>query len=119
MVGVGAANRFGADLGEPDVTDVACPHHLPDRPHRLLDRNVGEHPARSVDIDVVGTEPAQRVGEEVLDRGRTQVVADDGPVGAAHEQPIGVTEGPDGAVWFAEFAGNKIGRLDLDSLGAG
>ena len=32
-------------------------------------------------------------------------------------QPIGITHGPDGAVWFAELAGNKIGRLDLKTVG--
>jgi virginiamycin B lyase len=32
-------------------------------------------------------------------------------------QPIGITHGPDGAVWFAEFAGNKIGRLDVRTVG--
>ena len=32
-------------------------------------------------------------------------------------QPIGITHGPDGAVWFAEFVGNKIGRLDVRTVG--
>ena len=32
-------------------------------------------------------------------------------------QPIGLTHGPDGAVWFAEFAANKIGRLDVKTVG--
>jgi virginiamycin B lyase len=32
-------------------------------------------------------------------------------------QPIGITHGPDGAVWFAELAANKIGRLDLKTVG--
>ena len=26
-------------------------------------------------------------------------------------QPAGVVAGPDGAVWFTEFTGNKIGRI--------
>src|SRR5215813_8766959 len=26
--------------------------------------------------------------------------------------PAGIAAGPDGAVWFAEFHGNKIGRID-------
>ena len=30
--------------------------------------------------------------------------------------PIGITQGPDGAVWFAENAANKIGRLDVQSV---
>ena len=28
--------------------------------------------------------------------------------------PIGIVEGPDGAFWFAEKTGNKIGRITLD-----
>jgi streptogramin lyase len=34
----------------------------------------------------------------------------------AASMPIGVTQGPDGAVWFAENATNKIGRLDVQSV---
>jgi hypothetical protein len=49
-------------FGEADAADVDGLHHLGDRADRLL-----EGP---VDVDVVGVEPAQRVGEEVLDRGR-------------------------------------------------
>ena len=33
-------------------------------------------------------------------------------------RPIGITQGPDGAVWFAENGGNKIGRLAVKSVGA-
>jgi streptogramin lyase len=33
-------------------------------------------------------------------------------------RPIGITHGPDGAVWFAENGGNKIGRLAVKSVGA-
>jgi len=32
-------------------------------------------------------------------------------------QPGGLVQGTDGAVWFAEFAGNQIGRLDVKSVG--
>jgi virginiamycin B lyase len=32
-------------------------------------------------------------------------------------QPVGITQGPDGAVWFAEFIANKIGRLDVRTVG--
>jgi len=34
----------------------------------------------------------------------------------ASSAPIGVAEGPDGAVWFAENGANKIGRLDVQSV---
>ena len=70
------------------MADVARLDQLRDRADRLLDRDVGEDAPGPVDVDVVGAEPAQRVGEEVLDRGRAQVVADDPAVGAAHEPEL-------------------------------
>jgi virginiamycin B lyase len=39
------------------------------------------------------------------------------PIPTPGSQPIGITHGPDGAVWFAELASNKIGRLDLKTVG--
>ena len=66
----GAADRLGADLRQPDVADVAGLDQLGDRADRLLDRHVRVEPRRAVDVDVVGAEPLQRVGEEVLHRGR-------------------------------------------------
>ena len=39
------------------------------------------------------------------------------PVPSPGSQPIGITHGPDGAVWFAELAANKIGRLDVKTVG--
>jgi virginiamycin B lyase len=39
------------------------------------------------------------------------------PLPTPSSQPGGLAEGPDGAVWFAEFAGNQIGRLDVKNLG--
>ena len=68
--GVRAPDRLRPDLGEAEVAHVAGLHQLGDRADRLLDRHVGEDAAGPVDVDVVGAEPAKRVGEEVLDRGR-------------------------------------------------
>jgi hypothetical protein len=82
------ADGFGADLGEADVADVAGLHQLRDRSDRLLDRQIREYAARPVDVDVGGAEPAKRVGEEVLHRGRAQVVADDAPVGSSQEPEL-------------------------------
>ena len=31
--------------------------------------------------------------------------------------PAGITAGPDGALWFAEVVGNKIGRITTDGIG--
>ena len=33
---------------------------------------------------------------------------------AAGSSPHGITTGPDGNIWFTEYAGNRIGRLRLD-----
>ncbi len=33
------------------------------------------------------------------------------PVPTAASEPWGIAAGPDGAIWFTEFAGNKIGRI--------
>jgi hypothetical protein len=33
------------------------------------------------------------------------------PVPSASSEPIGITTGPDGALWFNEYSGNKIGRI--------
>jgi streptogramin lyase len=33
------------------------------------------------------------------------------PVPTANGQPFGITAGPDGNLWFAEYLGNKIGRI--------
>ncbi|MDD5558472.1 hypothetical protein [Candidatus Methylomirabilis sp.] len=33
------------------------------------------------------------------------------PVTTVSSQPLGITAGPDGALWFTEYAGNKIGRI--------
>ena len=32
-------------------------------------------------------------------------------IGAAGETFLGITAGPDGALWFTEYWGNKIGRI--------
>ena len=33
------------------------------------------------------------------------------PIPTANSAPSGITAGPDGALWFTEFTGNKIGRI--------
>ncbi len=39
------------------------------------------------------------------------------PLPTPGSHPIGITEGPDGAVWFAENTANEIGRLDVQAVG--
>jgi hypothetical protein len=41
------------------------------------------------------------------------------PLPTAGSFPIGITGGPDGAVWFTEQTGNRIGRINLPSAGSG
>jgi streptogramin lyase len=33
------------------------------------------------------------------------------PIPTANSEPVGITAGPDGNVWFTELAANKIGRI--------
>jgi virginiamycin B lyase len=40
-----------------------------------------------------------------------QILIGDYGIPTATSFPQGITEGPDGALWFTEFAGNKIGRI--------
>ena len=88
-----AADRLGADLGEADVADVARLDHLGDRADRLLDRHLGVEAAEPVDVDVVGAEPAQRVGEEVLHRDRAAVDADPAAAGIAQDAELDADHG--------------------------
>ena len=38
------------------------------------------------------------------------------PMSPARSEPFGITAGPDGALWFTEYYGNRIGRIT--TLGA-
>ena len=35
------------------------------------------------------------------------------PIPPAESDPVGITAGPDGNLWFTEYIGNKIGRLSM------
>ena len=67
------------DLGQADVTDVSGLDHLLDRADGVLDGDLRVDPARTVDVDVVGSQPPQGVGQAVLDRRRADVGAGMGP----------------------------------------
>ena len=58
--GVGAADRLGRGLGEPDVADLALLDELAEGADRLLDRRLGVDAVLVVEVDVVGPEPLQR-----------------------------------------------------------
>jgi len=36
------------------------------------------------------------------------------PLSKATATPVGITTGPDGALWFTEFDASKVGRIGLD-----
>ena len=63
--GVGAADGLGADLGEADVADMARSDEIGDGADGLLDRHRGIEAGRAVDVDIVGAEAGERIGEEV------------------------------------------------------
>src|SRR6185437_3300638 len=66
MYGMGTPQGRGAHLGQTDITHIPCLDHLADGTYRVLDRHLRIEPRRTVDVDVVNTEPLQRVGEEIL-----------------------------------------------------
>jgi hypothetical protein len=65
---VGPPQRLGPGLRQPDVAHVAGLHELGDGAHRLFDRHLRIDAPEPVDVDVVGAEAGQGVGERVLDR---------------------------------------------------
>ena len=69
------ADRLRTDLGQPDRPDVAGLDHVGDRTDGLLDRHVRVEPSGTVDVDVVGAEALQRVGQEGAHGGRPGVDA--------------------------------------------
>src|SRR3546814_8559618 len=76
MYGGGSVDGIGADLGEADVADMSCLHHVGDRADGLLDRHLRIEPGGPVDVDVVDAQALQRIGEEGLHRRRPAVEAD-------------------------------------------
>ncbi len=74
--GGGAPDGVGAQLRQPDVPDVTGLAHLLQRADGLLHRDLRVEAARAVDVDVVGLQAPQRVGESVLHGLRRHVVGD-------------------------------------------
>ena len=79
----GAADRLRADLREPDVADVSGLRQLCNRADGLLDRDVRVEPCRPVHVDVVDTQPLERVRQRSLHGLRARVVPEPAPVGSA------------------------------------
>jgi hypothetical protein len=75
--------RIRPHLGEPDVAHVPRVDQISDRADGFLDGHVGIEPSRPVDVDVVGAQPDQAVGQRVLHRTRPAVDPHVGPVRVA------------------------------------
>ena len=75
------------------MPDIAGLHHVGDGADRVFDRHMRIDPRRLIEVDVIGVEPSQRIAEEILDRLRPGVVADDLAVGAAHRSAFDHDEG--------------------------
>jgi hypothetical protein len=75
------------------VTNVSSLHHVGDGADGVLDRHRGIQPRGLVEIDMVGAQPPQRVGEKVLHRIRPAVVAEEFEVRAAHRAEFDRDEG--------------------------
>ena len=86
MDSVRTTDRLGPGLRQPDVPNVSGLHHLRDRTDRLLSWYRRIHPPQAVHIDIVGTEPTQRICQRALYGRRPPVDTDDLPVRSS-EQP--------------------------------
>ena len=83
MDGRRPADRLGPDLREPDLAHVAGLDQLRDCADGLLDRHLRIKPRRTIDVDMLDTEPHERVGQRCLEPRGTRVKADERTVGTA------------------------------------
>jgi len=65
--GVGAADRLGRGLAQPDVAHLALLDQFGHRAHGLLYLDVRVHPVLVVEVDVVGAEPLERALDRAAD----------------------------------------------------
>ncbi len=72
---VRAADGVCAHFRQADMPDIAGADHVGDGADGVFDRNGRIQPSRAVDIDVIGAEAAQRIGQEVFDGLRPSVVS--------------------------------------------
>jgi hypothetical protein len=81
--GMGLADGLGADFRQADVAHIAGLDHVGDGADRVLDRHVRVQARRAVDVDVVGAQALQAVGQEVLHRRGPAVMPIQPPPGRA------------------------------------
>ena len=82
------ADGIGADLRQADVPDVTGLHHLGDGADGILDRHVRIEPRRTIDVDIIGTQAAQAVGQKILYRPRTRVIEAEAAGGIAERAEL-------------------------------
>jgi hypothetical protein len=88
MGGMRAPERLGSCLRQADVAHPAGVDHLRDRSDRVLDRDGRVHATEAVDVDVIGAQALQGVGQEVPYRHRPSVDADEGVVRGAQRAEL-------------------------------
>ena len=72
----GARDGRGRYFGQADMADMAGADQIRERAHRLLDRHLGIEARRLIEIDMIGAEPGQAVGERALAPAGARVIAD-------------------------------------------
>jgi hypothetical protein len=90
----GSAQRLRPDLGQPDVPHVSGLDQLRHRPDGLLDRHRRIHTGRAIDVNMVGAQPLERVGQEVLHRDRPAVQPDDRTGRVTHDPELHADDRP-------------------------
>ena len=63
-------DRIAADFGEADMAYEASLHQIGDGANRVLDRDLGIEPSRTINIDMIRLEALQRISEGRLHCGR-------------------------------------------------
>ena len=76
MYGMRAPNRRGSGFREANMFDITRLDHFRHGADRILDRHSGVDAAKTIDINPVRSEPAQRVGKKVLHGRRSAVDAE-------------------------------------------
>ena len=90
--GLGFGDGGGADFGEADVSDPAGFHAVSDGADGLVEGDGRVGATGHVEVDVVGPELAEGLGEGVFDGDRAAVDADELAVGAAEGAELHLDE---------------------------
>src|SRR2546425_8776474 len=122
MHSVGAADRGGTGLGQPDVADLAFGDQLAESASGVFDGRVRIDSVLVVQIDVVGAQPLQGTFDRdadvrraaVEDAGAAPGVRDDAELCGQHYLVAAVLDGPSDQVLVC------VGTVDLRGVrGAG